>query len=160
LVNAEEGSFSSERLGGLSVLTVIEYCKENGFDAMAKLEAGKGGFVSYFGTNDTREIGKRADNGDAEAALLLEALGYQVAKSIGQMAAALKGHIDGIVVTGGMAHSRRIIESIKEYAGFLGPIAVYPGEDELKALASGGLRVLRGEEQTNVFEYNPEQKGR
>jgi butyrate kinase len=156
LVNAEEGSFSSERLGGLSVLTVIEYCKENGFEAMAKLEAGKGGFVSYFGTNDTREIEKRADNGDTEAALVLEALAYQVAKSIGQMAVALQGHVDGIVVTGGMAYSQRITLSIKKYAGFLGSIAVYPGEDELKALASGGLRVLRGEEPVSVFEFKPE----
>jgi butyrate kinase len=162
VITAEEGSFSSERAGGLSVLSVMEYCKKNGFDAMAKLEAGKGGFVSYFGTNDTREIEIHADNGDTEAALVLEALAYQVAKSIGQMVVALKGSVDGIVVTGGMAYSKRIIASIKQYAGFLGHIAVYPGEDELKALALGGLRVLQGEEQVNVFEYKPEsiQEGR
>jgi butyrate kinase len=160
IVNAEEGAFSSERAGGMSVLSVAEYCKEKGCDAMIKLETGKGGLVSYFGTNDAREIEKRADAGDGDAALVLEALAYQVAKAAGQMAVALEGKVDGIVVTGGMAYSKRITDDIKKYAGFMGPIALYPGEDELRALALGGLRVLRGEEPAHTFAFTPKKAGR
>jgi butyrate kinase len=88
--------------------------------------------------------------------LVFEAMAYQIAKEIGAMATVLQGRVDAIVLTGGMAHSRGLVRKIKEAAGWIAPVAVYPGEEELLALAEGALRVLRGEEAAKLL---PEPKG-
>jgi butyrate kinase len=107
--------------------------------------------VAYLGTNDFRDVEKLALEGDSYAKLIFDAFIYQVAKEIGQCCAVLCGKVDAVILTGGIAYSRHVIESIKERISFVGPVVVYPGEDELLALAEGGLRVLRGEEE--ALEY-------
>jgi len=112
---------------------------------------GKGGFVAYFDTNDARIVEEAALKGDSKAKLIYDAMGYQVAKDIGAAAAVLGGKVDAIILTGGMAYGKPMVNLLKEKIGFLAPIVVYPGEDEMLALAQGAIRVLNGEE--TVREY-------
>jgi butyrate kinase len=111
----------------------------------------EGGLYSYLGTKDLEEVERRIAAGDSRAALVFEAMVYQIAKEVGAMAAALRGHIDAILVTGGMAHSKKLVANLRSHIYWVAPLHVYAGEDELQALAEGALRVLRGEEQ--VLEY-------
>jgi butyrate kinase len=106
----------------------------------------------YLGTKDIRQAIRMADAGDEKAALLLEALPYQVAKYIAAMATVLKGKVDRIVLTGGMAYASDLVEAIVERVGFIAPVVVVPGEEELESLAAGALRVLRGEEEPHLYE--------
>ena len=103
---------------------------------------GKGGYVAYLGTNDAYEVEKRAAAGDEKAKLIQDALAYQVAKDIGAMATVLKGEVDGILVTGGIAYGKPVVEAITERVKHIGPVFIYPGEDEMAALAGNGLLVL------------------
>jgi len=89
--------------------------------------------------------------GDERATLILEAMAYQIAKDIGAMGVVLKGAVDGIVLTGGMAHSEMLADAIKQWVSFLAPVFVFPGEDEMMALAEGGLRVLLKEEEIRIY---------
>ncbi len=146
VVTGEDGPFSPERAGGLPTMGLIELCRKDGFDQALALQRGSGGLVSYLGTNSAIEVERRIDAGDAEAELVLKAMAYQVAKAIGEMATALKGAADAIVITGGMAHSARLTGWIAERVDFIAPVAILPGENEMQALADGALRVLRGEE--------------
>ena len=107
----------------------------------------EGGLYSYLGTRDLREVERRIEAGDARAALIFDAMAYQIAKDIGTMATALCGRVDAILLTGGMAHSKKLVDTIRPYVEWIAPIVVYPGEDELQAMAEGALRVLRHEEQ-------------
>lgn len=111
----------------------------------------KGGLTAYLGTNDLRKCEKLIKEGDEYAALVLESMAYQVSKEIGAMTAVLEGRVDAIILTGGLAYSNRFTGSIKQRVGLIAPVKVYPGEDELLALASGALRVLRGREK--AIEY-------
>lgn len=148
-----EGPFSPERAGGLPVGSLAELCFSGKYThaEVKKMITGKGGIVAYLGTNDAREVEAMIEKGDEKAKLIYEAMAYQVAKEIGACAAVLKGKIDAIVVTGGIAYSKMMVEWIKERVSFLGEIKVYPGEDEMIALAQGGLRVLTGEEQAKEY---------
>ena len=112
---------------------------------------GNGGFNAYLGTNDMREVTKRANEGDAKAVEAKEAFLLQVAKDIGSMACVLNGKIDQIIVTGGIAYGADVVAALKERAEWIAPFTVYPGEDELLALAQGAIRVLNGEEK--AMEY-------
>jgi len=148
-----DGPFSPERAGGVPAGALIKMCFSGEYtekEIYSKL-VGKGGFNAYLGTNDMREVVKRESEGDAKAAELKEAFVYQVAKDMGAMATALKGKVDQIIVTGGIAYNAAVVEEIKERAGFIAPFTVYPGEDELLALTQGALRVLNGEEK--AMEY-------
>ena len=107
---------------------------------------GNGGFNAYVNTNDMRDVEKMILEGDGHAAEIREAFIMQVAKDIGSMACVLKGKVDQIIVTGGIAYDKAVVKGLQERAGFIAPITVYPGEDELLALAQGALRVLNGEE--------------
>ena len=107
---------------------------------------GKGGFNAYLGTNDMREVNKLANEGNEKAAEARAAFLLQVAKDMGSMACVLNGKVDQIIVTGGIAYNAEVVEVLKERAGWIAPFTVYPGEDELLALAQGALRVLNGEE--------------
>ena len=148
-----DGAFSPERAGAVPSGALIKMCFSGKYtekEVYSKI-VGKGGFNAYLGTNDMREVVKRANEGDTEAANVKEAFIFQVAKDIGSMACVLKGKVDQIIVTGGIAYNAAVVEEIKERAGFIAPFTVYPGEDELLALAQGAIRVLNGEEE--VMKY-------
>jgi butyrate kinase len=144
-----EGTFSTERSGGLPLLKVIQLCYSGRYteDELWNLLNREGGIYSYLGTKDLREVEERIAAGDTQARLIFDAMIYQVAKDIGQMATVLGGHVDAILLTGGMAHSSKLVAQLKDAIAWIAPITVYPGEDELQALAEGALRVLKGEEE-------------
>lgn len=150
----DEGPFSPDRCGGLPASQLAKLCFSGiyTYEELKERLFGSGGFYAYLGTKDLRQIEKMADDGHEQAALLLKAFPYQVAKEIGAMAAVLEGQVDRIVLTGGMAYSRRLVDAITKRVRFIGPIAVIPGEEELEALATGALRVLRGEEQPLIYQ--------
>jgi butyrate kinase len=112
---------------------------------------GEGGLVAYLGTNDAYKIELRARSGDKEAKFIQDAMSYQVGKVIGEMAAVLKGDVEAILLTGGIANNTMVTDYIKSMVKFIAPVIVYPGEDEMKALAQNALRVLRGEVQLKEY---------
>ena len=116
-----------------------------------KKVVGNGGLNAYLGTNDMRNVMERAANGDDQAKLVSDAFVMQVAKDMGSMACVLKGKVDQIIITGGIAYNKVITDALTEMAGFIAPVTVYPGEDELLALVQGGLRVLNGEEEAGKY---------
>jgi butyrate kinase len=120
-------------------------------DEIKKKMVGKGGLVAYLKTNDAREVEKMIEEGNKEAELIYRAMAYQIAKEIGNCAAVLCGQVDAIVLTGGIAHSKMLTGWIKERVEFISQVMTYPGEDEMSALAEGGLRVLRGEEKAKEY---------
>ncbi|HSJ54173.1 MAG TPA: butyrate kinase, partial [Anaerolineae bacterium] len=121
------------------------------YEKMFKKLAGRGGLVAHLGTNSAVEVERRIAAGDARARLVYEAMAYQIAKEIGAMATVLMGQIDAIVITGGVAHSELILGWVRERVAWIAPILVYPGEDEMLALAQGALRVLHGEETARTY---------
>jgi butyrate kinase len=149
-----EGPFSPERSGGLPVGDLVKLCYSGKYtyEEVKKMINGKGGYVAHYNTNDARVIAQAMREGDKKAELLLKAMAYQVAKEIGKCAAVLCGKVDAIILTGGIAYGKEIVECITERVAFVAPVIVYPGEDELLALAQGGLRVLMGEEEAKVYE--------
>ncbi|MCX7708549.1 MAG: butyrate kinase [Clostridia bacterium] len=145
----EEGPFSPERTGSLPVNQLVDFCFSGGYskEEIKKKLVGKGGLVAYTGTSDAREIEQRMEQGDEYAALAFEAMSYQVAKEIGACSTVLCGKVDAIILTGGIARSSKITRWITERVDFIAPVTVYPGEDEMAALAEGAVRVLEGKEQ-------------
>jgi len=148
-----EGPFSPERSGGVPVGDLVKLCFSGKYSEaeIKKMITGKGGIVAYLGTNDAKAVDERAAAGDTEAKLIYDAMGYQVAKEIGKCAAVLSGKVDAIILTGGIAYSKNLVSYIKERVEFISQVVVYPGEDEILALAEGGLRVLRGEEAAKEY---------
>ncbi len=149
----EEGPFGPDRTGSLPVRALIKLCFSGRF-TQAELDRhvfGDGGFFAYLGTRSLVEVEQRIDNGDALAAQVLDGLVYQIAKETGAMAAVLAGNVDAIILTGGMAHSDRVLNLLRPQIEWIAPIAIYPGEVELQALAEGAFRVLDGEEQARRF---------
>jgi len=120
---------------------------------MNRMLVGEGGFVAHLSTNSALEVEKRAEQGDTHAILIQDAMAYQVAKYIGEMAVALDGAVDAILLTGGVAYNKYLTDYISKKTSFIAPIHVYPGEDELQALSMNALRVARGEVEPK--EYNP-----
>ncbi len=151
LVSDDEGPFSPERSGSLPVKDVIRLCYEHDEATVTRMFRGQGGLVSYLGTNSAMEVERRMETGDARARLVYEAMAYQVAKSIGELAVVVSGKADAIILTGGIARSKPIVDWITERVSFIAPVKVYPGENELESLAQGALRVLRGEEQAKEY---------
>ena len=149
-----EGAFSPERSGVLPSEIFADFCYKNDKDMVKKMLRGKGGLISYLGTSDAREVERMIENGDEYAKLIYEALAYQVAKSIGGLAPVVDGLIDAIIITGGMAYSELLTGWIEKRTRFIAPVIMVPGENELEALANGGLRVLKGEEQARRFSEN------
>jgi len=142
-----DGPFSPERSGGLPGAQIVEKCFSGKYsrEEIRAMIAGKGGMVAYLGTNNFMEICSRAESGDKDAKLVRDAASYQISKEIGAMAASLKGKVDAIILTGGMAYQESNTTLIRDYVGFIAPVIIYPGEDELKALSYNGLLALRGE---------------
>lgn len=148
-----DGPFSPERSGGLPVGDLAKMCFSGKYtiEDIKKMINGKGGFVAYLNTNDAKEVIDKAQAGDEKYKLIFEAMGYQVAKEIGKCAAVLSGKVDAIILTGGIAYGKPIVNYIKERVEFITNVVVYPGEDELLALAEGGLRVLNGQEMAKEY---------
>lgn len=150
----KEGPFTAERAGGIPTLELVDMCFSGRYarDEVVKKLVGGGGITSYLGTKDATEVEGRIHDGEDEARLIFEAMAYQFAKYIGALATVLKGKVDAIVLTGGMAHSKMLVEWIIERVSFIAPILVFPGEGEMEALALGVFRVLTGEEVPRVYE--------
>ncbi len=148
-----DGAFSPERAGGAPVGALIKMCFSGQYTEkeVYKKFVGNGGFNAYLGTNDMRDVEKMVLAGDAKATEVRDAFIFQVSKDIGSMAAVLKGKVDAIVVTGGIAYDKGVVAGLKEACEWIAPFTVYPGEDELGALVQGGLRVLNGEEEAKVY---------
>ena len=148
-----EGPFSPERAGGLPVGDLAKLCFSGKYTLaeIKKLIKGNGGLVAYLNTNDGREVNKMIEAGNKEAEVIYKAMAYQISKEIGACAAVLQGKIDGIILTGGIAYDKQFVKWINDSVEFMGKVIVYPGEDEMKALAEGGLRVLKGEETAQEY---------
>lgn len=152
--NANDGGpFSAQRTGSLPVTGLVDLCFGGRFTKaqLLRMFLKEGGLLSYLGTDHVGEALDRAKAGDGAAAGILEAMVYQFAKEAGAMAAALRGSVDCIVVTGGMAHNSWVVERLGEYLSFLAPLVVLPGEAELEALVRGVLRVLDGVESVRTY---------
>lgn len=149
----DDGQFSPERAGSVPGLELIRMCYSGNYtyNEMHKKIRGKGGMYAYLGTSDCREIENRINKGDKKAKLIFQAQAYQIAKGIGLLAAALKGECDAVILTGGLAYSELLVEEVKEYVEFIAPIAVMPGENEMEALAYGGIRILEGKEEAQIY---------
>ena len=148
-----EGPFTPERAGAVPVMPIIDMCFSGEYTKaeVKALMLGKGGVKAYLGTNDITEVLKMIDSGDEFAALVFDSMLYQTAKEIGAMVVALDGRVDAIILTGGLAYSPKITGAIKQRVDRLAPVIVYPGEDEIWALAGGALRVLRGVEAVRQY---------
>lgn len=149
----EEGPFGPDRTGHLPVREFIKLCFSGAYNQkqLDRMVFGDGGLFAYLGTRDLQEVEHRIDAGDEQAAAVFDAMAYQITKEAGAMAAVLEGKVDALLLTGGMAHSDRLVARLRASLQWIAPITVYPGEDELRALADGVFRVLDGEEQAKVF---------
>jgi len=141
-----EGPFSPERAGALPTQDLLDLAGRMSPKDLSKKLVGQGGLAAYLGTNDAVKVEEAVKKGDARAELIYRAMAYQVAKDIGAMAAVLAGEVDGIVLTGGIAHSEMLTGWVRQQVQFIAPVCVFPGEDEMEAMAEGALRILRGEE--------------
>lgn len=150
-----EGAFTGERCGGLTALDVVKATLSGQWGTTyAEIRhelCMKSGLVGHTGTNDGREISRRIAEGDKKAELAYRTMAYQVAKEICALAAPLQGKVDAILLTGGFAYDKVLMGWIEEYVGFLAPVRIYPGEDEMLALAQGAIRVLSGKEVAKVY---------
>lgn len=142
-----DGPIAPERAGTIPAGQLAELCFSGKYTLaqIKKLCCGQGGLMNYLGTNQMTEIRERAARGDEQARTMTEVMCYTISKSIGAMAAVLKGEVDAIILTGGLANNRHITDKIVEHCGFIAPVTIYPGEDEMSALAANALRVLRAE---------------
>ena len=147
-----EGPFSPERSGSLPTGQLVKQCFSGKYTEgeMHRMLSGRGGLVAYTGSNDMRYLLAQAEH-DKKIAGVVDAFHYQIGKEIGAMAAVMHGKVDQIILTGGIAYGKETVDAISEMVGWIAPITVYPGEDELLALAQGALRVLKGEEKAQEY---------
>ncbi len=147
-----EGPFSPERAGSLPTDAIMDLCFSGKYTKaeLKKMFVGRGGLVAYTGSTDMRDLLKMAET-DKKVAEVVDAFHYQIGKEIGAMAAAMKGKVDQIILTGGIAYGKDTTDALTEMVGWIAPITVYPGEDELLALAQAALRVLNGEEEVQEY---------
>jgi len=147
-----EGPFTPERAGSLPTIDLLDWSASvSDRKRVQSRLVGQGGLAAYLNTNDARKVEELVRAGDKKAELIFRAMAYQTAKEIGAMAAVLRGDLDGIVLTGGLAFSEMLTGWISESVRFIAPVVIFPGEDEMAALSEGGLRVLRGEEEVRVY---------
>lgn len=156
----DDGQFSPERAGSVPSLELIRMCYSGDYtrNDMKKMVRGKGGMYAHLGTSDCREIEKMIQNGDEHADLVFQAQAYQIAKGIGLLSIVLKGNCDAIILTGGVSRSKMLTKRVEEYVGFIAPVVVMPGENEMEALAFGGLRILNGVEEAHIYALPTVQK--
>ncbi len=148
-----DGPFSPERTGTLPSGALVTLCFSGKYseEEIRRMITGQGGLVAYLGTNDAYEVEKMAHAGDEKAQLIQDAMAYQVAKEIGGMSTVLKGEVDAILLTGGIAYGKPFVEAVSERVRHIAPVFVYPGEDEMRALAMNGLMVYNGEVEGLVY---------
>jgi len=148
-----DGPFSPERAGGLPVGSLVDMCFSGKYtkEEIRKKIVGKGGLVAYLGTNDGREVNRRIKEGDKYAETIYKAMAYQISKEVGAGATVLKGEVDAIILTGGLAYDETFVSWIKERVGFIAKVMVYPGEFEMIAMTQGVLRVLKGQEELQEY---------
>ena len=148
-----DGAFSPERAGAVPVGGLVKMCFSGRYseDEVYRKLVGNGGFNAYLGTNDMRDVDKMVNEGNEKAAEVREAFIFQMSKNIGAMATVLEGKVDRIIVTGGIAYDKIVVEGLRKRCEWIAPFTVYPGEDELLALVQGGLRVMRGEEKAGEY---------
>jgi butyrate kinase len=156
MISDDDGPFSPERAGLIPTYKLLKktFSGRYNYDSIMKLLQRGGGLMSHFETSDTRRVIGMAENGDAHAGLILEAMALNVAKCIAQLSATVCGRVDRIILTGGMAHSKYITNMITERVSFIAPVHLIPGENEIEALAHGGLRILRGEEAARKYKHD------
>ncbi|PWE00731.1 butyrate kinase [Marinilabilia rubra] len=147
------GPFSPERAGTLPSGGLVDMCFSGRYthDEMRKMVTGKGGLMAHLGTNQAHEVEEMALKGDKKADLVLHAMAYQVGKTIGGCLAVLQGEVDAVLITGGMAQNNTVVGYIRRYVDWIGNIKIYPGEDEMSALAMNALEVLSGERECKVY---------
>jgi butyrate kinase len=148
-----DGPFSPERSGALPVGALVDYCYNNNIehDEIKRMITGHGGLMAYTGSNDAHKLEISARKGNKKAKLLQEAMGYQISKEIGAMASVLTGEVHAIILTGGIAHNPDLTSYIKEHVAFIAPVFIYPGEDEMHALAMNGLMLLKNSVQPKTY---------
>jgi butyrate kinase len=149
-----DGPFSPERSGTLPVNELIKICFSGKYteQEIKKMVVGAGGYVAYLGTNDAYQVECKAIEGDKKFEFIQEAMAYQISKEVGAMSTVLKGKVDAIFLTGGIAYSKPFVELLKERIEFIAPVHVYPGEDEMGALALNALMLIKGETQSIKYE--------
>eukprot|EP00826_Nyctotherus_ovalis_P039010 TRINITY_DN370_c0_g1_i19.p1 TRINITY_DN370_c0_g1~~TRINITY_DN370_c0_g1_i19.p1 ORF type:complete len:317 (+),score=-5.95 TRINITY_DN370_c0_g1_i19:25-951(+) len=148
-----DGPFTPERCGGVTLVPIIKMCFSGKYTQkeMEGFVTKNGGMFAYIGTNSLIEAEKMIMSGNKKASLVVESMAYQVCKEIGSMHVTLEGKVDAIILTGGLAYSDRFVGLIKDKVKFIAPVKVYPGENEMEALAQGALRVLKKEQKCKVY---------
>ena len=160
VISADGGPFSPERSGSIPLNDIVDMCYSGLYDKkeIKKKIAGNGGMKAYLGTADCIEIEAMIAKGDELAKKIYDAQAYQIAKGIGELSPVLKGQIDAIILTGGIAYARNMMEKISGYVSFIAPVKVMPGENELESLAAGARRILNGEEKAVAYQIPIEQR--
>jgi len=151
IVSDDEGPFSPERSGRVPGKDLVKLCDKYGKAKLTKMMRGGGGLVSLLGTNSALKVEEMILSGDENAKLVYDAMAYQVSKAVGELSTVVEGKVDRIVITGGIAYSKLMTSSITKRVEFIAPVVLVPGENELEALAFGGLRVLKGEEEAHIY---------
>lgn len=153
IISDDEGPFSPERSGRVNLRPFMDLCFSGKYDkkTVGKMLSGNGGLKGYLGTTDAREVEKMIHEGNDEAALVYKAMAYQIAKGIGELSTVLKGNVDAIILTGGIAYSKMMTDMIRERVEFIAPVEIMAGENEMESLALGTLRVLRNEEEAREY---------
>ncbi|PLR68060.1 butyrate kinase [Bacillus sp. UMB0893] len=148
-----DGPFSPERAGTVPAGDLVNLCYSGDYyrEEVMKMLVGQGGLVGYLGTNDGQKVERMIAAGDKKAKLIFDAMAYQIAKEIGAASAVLKGKVDAIILTGGLAYGKQFVKEISSYIDWIADVIVFPGENELQALTEGALRVLRGEEPVKEY---------
>ena len=149
------GAFSPTRIGSVPVLALLDYIEQHSLEDVRLMCSRAGGFVSYFGTSNADVVHQLLVDGDPKAALIWNAMIYQISKLIGSMAAVLKGQVDGILLTGGLVRFQDIVDGLRDRCEWIAPITVYPGEMEQEAMAYAVLKVLRGEKEALHYTGKP-----
>ena len=154
VITADGGPFSPERSGSIPLNYIVDMCYSGAYSKkdMKKKVAGMGGMKAYLGTSSCLEIEKMIEDGDQLAKKIFQAEAYQISKGIGELSPVLKGKIDAVILTGGVAYSKMLTGWIKDYVSFIAPVLLMPGENELESLAAGAFRILEGEEAAEVYQ--------
>ena len=149
----DEGPFSPERAGAVPCNKLVDICYNGGYEykEMKKRLRGKGGIRAYLNTTDLKDVCSRVEQGDKEATLIIDAMIYQIAKAIGALATTLCGKIDYIIITGGVAYDKYIVNEVEKRVKFIAPVKILPGENEMMALANGAYRIIKGEESAQEY---------
>ena len=153
-----EGPFAPERSGTLPAGALARYCleKDVSWTQVRKMLIGEGGLYAYVGHKDAQRLEKEAREGNARAMILQKAMAYQISKEIGAMSTVLGGEVDAILITGGMAHNPDLTGEVKKRVGFIAPVLIFPGEDEMRALAHNGSLLLSGKISARQYDIKKE----